>query len=238
MLFLLMIAISCGHFLKKSKHKYLQEAGLTTMIGMMTGYLLSRLSLGESLDLITSHFVSFFMIVLLPPIIFESGYNMRQQPFIRNIGTILLYSFFGTFVAILSSSTMFYLAGWLGWSYPLTVKDSFAFGSLISATDPVAVLSIFKEMGADEDLYSIVFGESIFNDAIGIVMYETVKHVGLNGHPPMQQVGIAIGRFCLIFVGSLTIGAITALIVAFVLKRQADYAAESQDGDENLQLEK
>jgi sodium/hydrogen exchanger 8 len=51
---------------------------------------------------------------------------------------------------------------------------------LISATDPVAVLAIFKEMDADENLYAIVFGESIFNDAIGIVMYETVKNMGLD----------------------------------------------------------
>lgn len=62
-----------------------------------------------------------------------------------------------------------------------TWKDSFAFGSLISATDPVSVLAIFKEMNADVNLYAIVFGESIFNDAIGIVMYETVLKVGTNG---------------------------------------------------------
>lgn len=49
---------------------------------------------------------------------------------------------------------------------------------MISATDPVAVLAIFKEMDADVNLYSIVFGESIFNDAIGIVMYDTVKELG------------------------------------------------------------
>ena len=58
------------------------------------------------------------------------------------------------------------------------MKDSFAFGSLISATDPVAVLAIFKELDADENLYSIVFGECIFNDAIGIVMYQTVIGMG------------------------------------------------------------
>jgi NhaP-type Na+/H+ or K+/H+ antiporter len=51
------------------------------------------------------------------------------------------------------------------------MKQSWAFGSLISATDPVAVLAIFKVMDADENLYSIIFGESIFNDAIGIVMF-------------------------------------------------------------------
>ena len=42
----------------------------------------------------------------------------------------------------------------------------------------MAVLAIFKEMDADVNLYSIVFGESIFNDAIGIVMYETVRDLG------------------------------------------------------------
>ena len=57
-------------------------------------------------------------------------------------------------------------------------KDSFAFGSLISATDPVSVLAIFKEMDANPNLYAIVFGESIFNDAISIVMYETVIMAG------------------------------------------------------------
>jgi NhaP-type Na+/H+ or K+/H+ antiporter len=127
------------------------------------------------------------MIFLLPPIIFESGYNMQKKPFLRNIGTILLYSFIGTFIAIFFSSSMFYITGKLGWSYAFTIKDSFAFGSLISATDPVAVLAIFKEMGADEDLYSIVFGESIFNDAIGIVMYETVKNLGLSDDIPAHE---------------------------------------------------
>lgn len=112
---------------------------------------------------------------------------MQKKPFLRNIGTILLYSFIGTFIAIFFSSSMFYITGKLGWSYAFTIKDSFAFGSLISATDPVAVLAIFKEMGADEDLYSIVFGESIFNDAIGIVMYETVKNLGLSDDIPAHE---------------------------------------------------
>lgn len=58
------------------------------------------------------------------------------------------------------------------------MKESWLFGSLISATDPVAVLAIFKQMDADENLYSIVFGESIFNDAISIVMYNTVLKLG------------------------------------------------------------
>lgn len=149
---------------------------------MVTGYFLKRVNVSTTMENITHHFVRFFMIFLLPPIIFESGYNMQKKPFARNIGSILLYSFLGTFIAIFFSSAMFWATGKFGWSYPFSVKDSFAFGSLISATDPVAVLAIFKEMDADENLYSIVFGESIFNDAISIVMYETVKGLGLGAN--------------------------------------------------------
>ena len=118
------------------------------------------------------------MILLLPPIIFESGYNMNKRPFFKNFGTVLAYSFLGTFIAIFSSSIMFYLVGQTSLSPEFSWKDAFAFGSLISATDPVSVLAIFKELDADVNIYAIVFGESIFNDAISIVMYQTVILAG------------------------------------------------------------
>lgn len=124
---------------------------------------------------LTKHFVRLFMILLLPPIIFESGYNMQKKPFFKNIGAILMFAFLGTFIAIMSSSTMFYLVGLTGIAPFMPFKDSLAFGSLISSTDPVAVLAIFKEMKADITLYTLIFGESIFNDAIAIVMYNTVS---------------------------------------------------------------
>lgn len=85
-----------------------------------------------------------------------------------------MYSFLGTFIAIFSSSVMFWLVGQIPIGPVFTWKEAFAFGSLISATDPVSVLAIFKEMDADHNLYSIIFGESIFNDAVAIVMYQIV----------------------------------------------------------------
>ena len=100
-----------------------------------------------------------------------------------------------------------------------TWKDSFAFGSLISATDPVSVLAIFKEMDADVNLYAIVFGESIFNDAIGIVMYETVLKMGQNDRTLSEELIVASCDFFVIFVGSIFIGALFALFIAFLLKR-------------------
>lgn len=168
----------------------------------------------------TEHFHSLFMIFLLPPIIFASGYNMNKKYFFANIGTILMFSFLGTFLSIFLSSMMFWGAGLTGYSTEFSLKAAFAFGSLISATDPVSVLAIFGEMGADANLYSIVFGESIFNDAVAIVVYETVMHSGSGDRSFGEEIGIGIGNFCLVFVGSLLIGALIALIVAFILKRQ------------------
>ena len=51
------------------------------------------------------------MLLLLPPIIFESGYNMEKKTFFKNIGTVLMYSFVGTFIAIFSTSSMLYISG-------------------------------------------------------------------------------------------------------------------------------
>ena len=142
---------------------------------------------------LSSHFSNVFMILLLPPIIFESGYNMKKKYFFKNVGTVMLYSFLGTFLAIFSSSLMFWLVGQLGLSIQFTWKEAFAFGSLISATDPVSVLAIFKELDADMNLYTVVFGESIFNDAVAIVMYTTVMQVGNNGLSTTQEIFAAMG---------------------------------------------
>lgn len=55
-------------------------------------------------------------------------------------------------------------------AYQLTMTESFAFGSLISAVDPVATLAIFQALDVDPILYMLVFGESVLNDAVSIVL--------------------------------------------------------------------
>ena len=174
------------------------------------------------------------MILLLPPIIFESGYNMNKKPFFKNFGTVLAYSFLGTFIAIFTSSILFYYIGQTSLSPVFTWKESFAFGSLISATDPVSVLALFKEIDANINLYAIVFGESIFNDAISIVMYETVIMAGSGDKTLTQEIFGSVMQFALVFIGSLLIGAVSALLIAFILKRQASYIREQNQTDEKM----
>lgn len=95
-----------------------------------------------------------------------------------------------------------------------------AFSSLISATDPVSVLSIFKEIGADINLYSLIFGESIFNDAIGIVMYRSVVDLKIDNQGLAKEVFKAFLNFLVVFIGSFFIGALIALLIAFILKKK------------------
>ena len=221
MLSLLMLAVTLGHYLKKSKHKYLQEAGLTVLVGILAGLLCQAFNMELYLTNVSKHFGNLFMILLLPPIIFESGFNMNKTSFFANFGTVLAFSFLGTFIAIFTSSVLFWAVGQTPLSPDFSWKESFAFGSLISATDPVSVLAIFKELDADVNLYAIVFGESIFNDAIGIVMYETVLKMGQNDRSVQEEIMLATADFLIIFIGSIIIGALFALFISFLLKRQS-----------------
>lgn len=218
MLFLLMLSIMGGHFLKKKRHRYLQESGLTTMIGVIAGLGLKSMDIEEYTTNLSNHFVRLFMILLLPPIIFESGYNMVKKHFFRNLGSITLYAFLGTFIAIISSSCMFYFFGWLNLTPSFTLKESCAFGAFISSTDPVAVLAIFKEMNADVTLFSLIFGESIFNDAIAIVLYKSFTQINPDSNFT-KEIFISFGQFFVVFMGSVLIGAFAALLIAFILKR-------------------
>lgn len=77
----------------------------------------------------------------------------------------------GTAISALVVGGGIYLLGVAKLVYPLNFVQSFAFGSLISAVDPVATLAIFQALDIDPVLNMLVFGESILNDAVAIGNY-------------------------------------------------------------------
>ena len=86
-----------------------------------------------------------------------------------------MYAFSGTLISAVVVGSLIYAIGGIFANVPgLSLSESFAFGALISATDPVSVLAIMKDMGTDKRLFNLVFGESIFNDAVTIVLYRTI----------------------------------------------------------------
>lgn len=100
--------------------------------------------------------------------------------------------------------------------FTVNFVESFAFGSLISAVDPVATVAIFHAIDVDPVLNMLVFGESILNDAIAIVLTTTVSQI------PNVETGEAIvsafKTFFTMFFASAGIGMVFALISALLLK--------------------
>ena len=96
---------------------------------------------------------------------------------------------------------------------------SLTFGSLISATDPVTVLAVFQALGVKVDLFSMVFGESVLNDAVAIVLSRTLLSFNVPGTTVDQEsILAACELFAIIFVGSMVIGAVFGVISSIVFK--------------------
>ncbi|XP_049976128.1 sodium/hydrogen exchanger 8 [Alexandromys fortis] len=144
-----------------------------------------------------------------------------QGNFFQNIGSITLFAVFGTAISAFVVGGGIYFLGQADVIFKLNMTDSFAFGSLISAVDPVATIAIFNALHVDPVLNMLVFGESILNDAVSIVLTNTAegltrKHMSdVSGWQTFSQ---ALGYFLKMFFGSAALGTLTGLISALVLK--------------------
>lgn len=217
---LVTLCVLLGLVLKKTKWSYyLPESGAAMIFGFIVGGLASLAGEEEADRLVFSPNVFFF--ILLPPIIFEAGYTLEKKPFFRNLGSIMTYAIFGTLV----STILFGLIMWgfaRAGAFPLDTAnplECLLFGSLISATDPVATLAILgaPELKADPLLYAIVFGESVLNDAVAIVLYNTFAAFvdePFGAATLFQGVGLFFG----ISLGSTLVGIFIASIGCYTIK--------------------
>ena len=161
-----------------------------------------------------------FFLILLPPIIYESGYTLHKGNFFQNIGSILVFAIIGTSISAFVIGGGVYILGAIDLAYKLSFTESFAFGSLISAVDPVATLAIFHALNLDPILNMLVFGESILNDAVAIVLATTALELNHIDESVSGTTAIFNGfvRFFIVFFGSAVIGASFALLAALVFK--------------------
>ncbi|KAF7205033.1 transcript variant X3 [Nothobranchius furzeri] len=168
-----------------------------------------------------------FFNILLPPIIFHAGYSLKKRHFFRNLGSIITYAFLGTAISCFFIGNLMYgvvklmqVVGQLTDKFYYT--DCLFFGAIISATDPVTVLAIFNELHADGDLYALLFGESVMNDAVAIVLSSSIvayQPSGANTHKfDASAFFKSVGVFLGIFSGSFLMGAATGFVTALVTK--------------------
>lgn len=217
------LCILSAYLIKQNSFYYLPESAAAIVVGVVVGGL-ARLVYpsAEELDFLTFEPELFFFL-LLPPIIFEAGYSLKKKDFFLNFWTISLYAVFGT---IVSTFIIGYLVYWIGLTGLVHIDstspmEALVFGSLISAVDPVATLSIMgnPELNCDTLLYSLVFGESVLNDAVAIVLFKTFMSFYEKGAEfSGQMVLTMLFNFTAVSLGSVVVGALTGLGCSYLCK--------------------
>lgn len=155
--------------------------------------------------------------IFLPVLIFESAYNIKVRNVQENIASISLLAV----VSLLVSTAFITLAlhvlfSLLGIHLPPIVL--LLFGALISATDPVAVLALFKEYGAPHRLSLIFEGESLFNDGTAVALFLVVLEIAFNGYHGVSTVGEGIFLFTSMVVGGIAFGLLMGLLFSKLIE--------------------
>jgi NhaP-type Na+/H+ or K+/H+ antiporter len=154
--------------------------------------------------------------------------SLHKGNFFRNLGSIVTFAVVGTLISTLFVGLLLFATTAIGASSPdMSLLECLIFGALISAVDPVATLAIFHALEVDPTLYMLVFGESVLNDGVSIVLFRTfVSFVGLEGAgSPVVTVIKAIGLFLFTTFASVSIGVLSGAGTALLFKhtRLGDY---------------
>lgn len=200
-----------------------------TVLLVVVGSLLVPVSRIESLSFITRFQLTpeslFF--VFLPILIFESAYNMNFRNVKENKYSMGILAVLGLLI-----STVFigfagqWAFGLLGLEVPLLV--TLLFGAIISSTDPVAVLSLFKEYGAPHRLTLIFEGESLFNDATSFALFLVFLDLFIHGYTGFPTLLSGLFSFTTMLVG----GVIFGLLMGFMFSKLIQLVK----GNEHLEI--
>ncbi|KAG2361015.1 Sodium/hydrogen exchanger family-domain-containing protein [Suillus spraguei] len=217
---LLIVSLWTSYYLQIRKIRAIHETTVSIFAGMFVG-LVIRLAPGTMIREMLTFKHTLFFNLLLPPIILNSGYELKQENFFRNFGSILTFAFLGTLISAVGVGVLVYLYSFLGLeSLDITLLECLIYGSTLSATDPVTVLAIFNQYKVDPKLYTIIFGESLLNDAVSIVMYETLAQFhGTEIY--ISSIFHGIGIFLLSFSVSMALGVSFGLAMSLVLKHSS-----------------
>lgn len=232
------------------------ESCLLVIVGLAMGGIIKALELGggdnESGGFQFPTFTpTLFFYFLLPPIILEAAYSLYDKAFFDNLSTILVMAVVGTAFNFLLIGFLLYLVFTIGamgkirgpfggddpieskalmamfsGNYELGIVEVLVFASLISAVDPVAVLAIFQEVGVNPDLYFLLFGESLLNDGVAVVLYNmmnTMAEIEAAGEViTLSQIGLGLASFITVACGGLLIGIIMGVLTALITRTTSE----------------
>src|SRR3972149_6064871 len=153
------------------------------------------------------------LFLFLPALIFESAFNLNARQLVKDIAPVLTLAI----PALLISTALIGTGLWL--ILDINLGLALLFGALISSTDPVAVIALFKELGAPERLTILVEGESLLNDATAIVVFNIILGLVISGAFAWTDAGLAVFTFIKVFIGGILVGALIGFVISELLHR-------------------
>lgn len=138
------------------------------------------------------------LLVFLPALLFEASWNIEIRKLKESWLPILVLAVPGVLLS------MAVVAGIMHYCIGMPIMAAFLFGAMISATDPISVLALFRKLGMNKRLTMILEGESLFNDGTAVVLFKLILSLAIaNAEFSLTE---ATGSFLIIVLGGAIVG--------------------------------
>lgn len=158
--------------------------------------------------------------VLVPPLVFEAAFHINYFDLRRNLAPILALAVPGVLVTTVLVG--FIISRGVG----LPISLALLFGTIVSATDPVSVISLFRRLGVPKRLQLLLEGESLFNDGTAIMIFQIALAITLSGIEKFSLVN-SLFDFMLVAGGGLIIGLVLGTLISQVITKIDDHLIET-----------
>ncbi|MCW5851475.1 MAG: Na+/H+ antiporter [Anaerolineae bacterium] len=156
--------------------------------------------------------------LFVPPLVFEAAFHIDVVRLRQQWQAIITLAVPGVLLTMLIVGLI------VAWRTPLGLPTALLFGALISATDPVAVVALFRSLGAPKTLTLLVEGESLFNDGTAIVIFNLMLAIVLtNQFNPLAS----LSSFLVVSAGGVAVGLVLGWLIARVIALVDDYLIET-----------